>query len=107
MRAGNMVTTIKLYCRFISDVAWYLKEQFTIKAAMELAKTQMKHRKAKMDADSAAEQGAEAFQKNKSLGDNPFDFETQRELFDAWRGGFINEKQWWGEETNQSNRTTS
>lgn len=101
-----MVTTIKLYCRFISDVASYLKEQFTIKAAMELAKTQMKHRKAKMDADSAAEQGAAAYRDNKSQGDNPYCFDTQRELFDAWRSGFVYEKQYWLE-AEQPQRKTS
>jgi hypothetical protein len=93
----KMVTAIKLFCFFVLDVAWYLKEQFGIKRSMELANIQMAQRKKKINIDSAAEQGASAFRDNKSHGDNPFDFESQRELFDAWRDGFINEKQWWGE----------
>lgn len=91
-----MVAAIRLCYCFVVDVAWYLKEQFGIKAAMELARIQMAQRKKKMSVDDAVEQGAEAFRHHKSYQDNPFDFASQRELFDAWRDGFINEKQWWG-----------
>lgn len=92
-----MVTTIKLFYCFVADVAWYLKEQFGPRSAIELARAQMKQRKKKMIIDDAAEQGAAAFRNSKCHSDNPFDFESQRELFDAWRDGFISEKQWWGE----------
>ncbi len=91
-----MVTTIKLCFAFIRDAAWYWGKCFGLRSAIELARVQMKQRKKKMSIDDAAAQGAMAFQKNKCLGDNPFDLDSQRELFNAWRDGFINEKQWWG-----------
>ena len=91
-----MITSTKFVCCFLCDFYWYLKERFGIKSAFGLAKISASIQKKKMDINDAAEHGAEALRDGKQVCDNPFDFETQRELFDAWRDGFVNEKQWWG-----------
>lgn len=90
-----MIINCKLVWFFLCDMAWYLRERFSLSESLHLARAQIIIRKRALLIAHATCLGELACQDDKELIDNPYQFETQREIYDAWRDGFIKEREFW------------
>lgn len=100
-RIEKMIIICKLNWFFLCDVAWCLKERFSLSESLHLAMTQIIIRKRALLIAHATRLGELAYQNDKELIDNPYSIGTERYKYEAWRDGFIEERKYWEEDDDE------